>query len=95
MAAMGDRVAGKVALVTGAARGQGRADALRLAQEGADLIVVDVCAPLPSVAKAELPPKMVNALATAAAAIHLFRRSILSSGSLTHPGSVQTGPVCG
>jgi len=38
---MGDRVAGKVALVTGAARGQGRADALRLAQEGADLIVID------------------------------------------------------
>jgi SDR family mycofactocin-dependent oxidoreductase len=47
---MGDRVAGKVALVTGAARGQGRADAVRLAQEGADVIVVDVCAPLPSVA---------------------------------------------
>jgi SDR family mycofactocin-dependent oxidoreductase len=47
---VGDRVAGKVALVTGAARGQGRADALRLAEEGADVIVVDVCAPLPSVA---------------------------------------------
>ena len=46
---MGDRVAGKVALVTGAARGHGRADALRLAEEGADVIVVDVCAPLPSV----------------------------------------------
>ena len=43
------RVAGKVALVTGAARGQGRADAVRLAAEGADVIVVDVCAPLPSV----------------------------------------------
>jgi len=46
---MSGRVAGKVALVTGAARGQGRADAVRLAEEGADLIVVDVCAPLPSV----------------------------------------------
>jgi SDR family mycofactocin-dependent oxidoreductase len=46
---MSGRVAGKVALVTGAARGQGRADALRLAEEGADVIVVDVCAPLPSV----------------------------------------------
>jgi SDR family mycofactocin-dependent oxidoreductase len=46
---MSGRVAGKVALVTGAARGQGRADALRLAQEGADVILVDVCAPLPSV----------------------------------------------
>jgi SDR family mycofactocin-dependent oxidoreductase len=48
-AAMSGRVAGKVALLTGAARGQGRADALRLAQEGADVILVDVCAQLPSV----------------------------------------------
>jgi SDR family mycofactocin-dependent oxidoreductase len=47
---MSNRVAGKVALVTGAARGQGRADAQRLAEEGADIIAVDVCAPLPSVA---------------------------------------------
>lgn len=46
---MGDRVSGKVALVTGAARGQGRAHALRLASEGAAVIVVDVCAPLRSV----------------------------------------------
>jgi SDR family mycofactocin-dependent oxidoreductase len=46
---MTGRVAGKVALVTGAARGQGRADVVRLAGEGADIIAVDVCAPLPSV----------------------------------------------
>jgi SDR family mycofactocin-dependent oxidoreductase len=38
------RLAGKVAFVTGAARGQGRAHALRLAQEGADIIACDVCA---------------------------------------------------
>jgi SDR family mycofactocin-dependent oxidoreductase len=40
------RVAGKVALVTGAARGQGRSHAVRLAAEGADIIAVDVCAPV-------------------------------------------------
>ena len=37
------RVAGKVAFITGAARGQGRSHAVRLAQEGADIIAVDVC----------------------------------------------------
>ncbi|WP_292976013.1 mycofactocin-coupled SDR family oxidoreductase [Mycobacterium sp.] len=40
---MAGRVEGKVAFVTGAARGQGRAHAVRLAQEGADIIAVDVC----------------------------------------------------
>ncbi|MHB1517314.1 MAG: mycofactocin-coupled SDR family oxidoreductase [Acidimicrobiales bacterium] len=37
------RVAGTVALVTGAARGQGRSHALRLAIEGADIIAIDRC----------------------------------------------------
>ncbi|TVZ01039.1 NAD(P)-dependent oxidoreductase [Trebonia kvetii] len=54
---MGNRVAGKVALITGAARGQGRAHAVRLAEEGADVIVVDVCAPLPSVAYDSATPE--------------------------------------
>ena len=40
---MTGRVAGKVALVTGAARGQGRSHALHLAEEGADIIAVDIC----------------------------------------------------
>lgn len=34
---------GKVAFITGAARGQGRSHAMRLAQEGADIIAVDIC----------------------------------------------------
>jgi SDR family mycofactocin-dependent oxidoreductase len=37
------RVEGKVAFITGAARGQGRSHAIRLAEEGADIIAVDVC----------------------------------------------------
>ncbi|WP_028921810.1 mycofactocin-coupled SDR family oxidoreductase [Pseudonocardia acaciae] len=43
------RVEGKVALITGAARGQGRSHAVRLAEEGADIVAVDICADLPSV----------------------------------------------
>jgi SDR family mycofactocin-dependent oxidoreductase len=38
------RVQGKVAFVTGAGRGQGRSHAVRLAEEGADIIAVDRCA---------------------------------------------------
>jgi NAD(P)-dependent dehydrogenase (short-subunit alcohol dehydrogenase family) len=37
---MAGRVAGKVAFITGAARGQGRAHAVRLAEEGADIIAI-------------------------------------------------------
>src|ERR1700709_2202228 len=37
------RVAGKRVLITGAARGMGRSHAVRLAEEGADLILVDIC----------------------------------------------------
>lgn len=43
------RVEGKTALVTGAARGQGRHHAVRLAEEGADVILVDICADIPDV----------------------------------------------
>jgi SDR family mycofactocin-dependent oxidoreductase len=45
---MPGRVAGKVAFITGAARGQGRSHAVRLAQEGADIIAVDLCAQIDS-----------------------------------------------
>lgn len=43
------RFDGKVAFVTGAARGQGRSHAMRLASEGADIIAVDICAPIATV----------------------------------------------
>jgi SDR family mycofactocin-dependent oxidoreductase len=47
---MSGRVEGKVAFITGAARGQGRSHAIRLAQEGADIVAVDLCGPVASVA---------------------------------------------
>ena len=46
---MAGRLEGKVALISGAARGQGRSHAVRLAQEGADIIAFDVCRQLPTV----------------------------------------------
>src|SRR5271169_1190129 len=44
------RVEGKVALITGAARGQGRSHAVRLAEEGANIIAFDICEDVPSIA---------------------------------------------
>ena len=46
---MPGRVEGKVAFITGAARGQGRSHAIRLAQEGADILAVDLAAQVGSV----------------------------------------------
>jgi (+)-trans-carveol dehydrogenase len=56
---MAGRVAGKVAFITGAARGQGRAHAIRLAEEGADIIAIDICrdygdVPYPLASEADL-----------------------------------------
>lgn len=49
---MTGRLEGKIALITGAARGQGRNHAIRMAEEGADIIVLDLCDELPNVAYA-------------------------------------------
>jgi len=51
------RVQGKVAFITGAARGQGRSHAVRLAEEGADIIAVDICRDVESVKYAMATPE--------------------------------------
>jgi SDR family mycofactocin-dependent oxidoreductase len=70
------RVAGKVALVTGAARGQGRSHAVRLAQEGADIIAVDICENIGSVGYALASP---DDLARTVKAVEALDRRIVAS----------------
>ncbi|MFE9096772.1 mycofactocin-coupled SDR family oxidoreductase [Streptomyces sp. NPDC007264] len=45
---MSGSLEGRVAFITGVARGQGRAHAVRLAREGADIIGIDICEDIPS-----------------------------------------------
>ena len=73
---MGGRVAGKVAFITGAARGQGRSHAVRLAQEGADIIAVDICQPVSS--NTEIPPATSDDLAETAGLIKGLNRRVVT-----------------
>jgi len=68
------RIDGKVALITGAARGQGRSHAIRLAAEGADIIAVDACADYASVPYAMATP--ADLAETADAVRNLGRRIV-------------------
>jgi SDR family mycofactocin-dependent oxidoreductase len=70
------RVAGKVAFITGAARGQGRSHAIRLAQEGADIIAVDVCADVETV---PYPGASEEDLAVTVKAVEALDRRIVAS----------------
>lgn len=54
---MSGRVQGKVAFITGAARGQGRSHAIRLAEEGAGIIAAGLAGPVPSVSAYPRPPR--------------------------------------
>jgi (+)-trans-carveol dehydrogenase len=70
------RLAGKVAFITGAARGQGRSHAVRLAEEGADIIAVDVCRSIPT---APGPGPGPQDLADTVAAVQSLGRRILAA----------------
>jgi NAD(P)-dependent dehydrogenase (short-subunit alcohol dehydrogenase family) len=58
------RAAGKVAFVTGAARGQGRSHAARLAEEGADIIAVDLCRDIETIGYRMAQPEDLDAIAS-------------------------------
>jgi SDR family mycofactocin-dependent oxidoreductase len=66
--AASNRLDGKVALVTGAARGQGRAEAQLLSAEGADVIGIDICAPMPTISYATATPEDLEETAAIVAA---------------------------
>jgi (+)-trans-carveol dehydrogenase len=70
------RVAGKVAFITGAARGQGRSHAVRLAQEGADVIAIDVCRPIENMTA---PPATSEDLAETAELIKALDRRVVTA----------------
>jgi len=73
---MAGRVEGKVAFITGAARGQGRAHAVRLAQEGADIIAVDICGPIEEFLN---PPSTPEDLAKTADLVRGHNRRIVTA----------------
>jgi SDR family mycofactocin-dependent oxidoreductase len=73
---MPGRVAGKVAFITGAARSQGRSHAIRLAQEGADIIAIDIAAPVKSVTG--YPPATEEDLAETVKEVEALDRRIIA-----------------
>ena len=74
---MAGRVEGKVAFVTGAARGQGRSHAVRLAEEGADIIAIDVCKPISS--SSVIPPSTSDDLAETADLVKAQNRRVVTA----------------
>ncbi len=74
---MTGRVEGKVAFITGAARGQGRSHAVRLAEEGADIIAVDVCGPISE--DSRIAPSTPDDLAETADLIKGLNRRVVTA----------------
>jgi SDR family mycofactocin-dependent oxidoreductase len=69
------RVEGKTAFITGAARGQGRSHAIRLAEEGADIIAIDICDQIESV---PFPMSRPEDLAETVALVEALDRRIVA-----------------
>jgi SDR family mycofactocin-dependent oxidoreductase len=91
---------GKVAFITGAARGQGRSHAVRLAREGADIIAVDICAQIESVpyemstpADLDQTVKEVEAEGRRIVARPADVRDVSALGRAFEEGTAELGPV--
>jgi (+)-trans-carveol dehydrogenase len=74
---MTGRVDGKVAFITGAARGQGRSHAVRLAQEGADIIAIDICKPISR--SSQIAPSTPDDLAETADLVKAQNRRVVTA----------------
>ncbi|WP_431233112.1 mycofactocin-coupled SDR family oxidoreductase [Mycolicibacterium psychrotolerans] len=74
---MAGRVEGKVAFITGAARGQGRSHAVRLAEEGADIIAIDVCKRISS--NEDIPAPTPDDLAETADLVKNLNRRVVTA----------------
>jgi SDR family mycofactocin-dependent oxidoreductase len=93
-------LAGKVAFVTGAARGQGRSHAIRLASAGADIIAGDICRQIDSVAYPMSTPadldvtvKEVEALGCRIYAAQVDVRDEAQVAELVASGTNEIGPI--
>ena len=94
------KLEGKVAFITGAARGQGRSHAIRLAQEGADIIAVDICQQIATVGYPMSTPddlaetaKQVEALDRRIYAAQADVRDLAALKQAFDAGTAELGPV--
>ena len=94
------KLEGKVAFITGAARGQGRSHAIRLAQEGADIIAVDICQQIATVGYPMSTPddlaetaKLVEALDRRIYTAQADVRDLAALKQAFDAGTAELGPV--
>src|SRR3954452_22811666 len=81
---------GKVAVITGAARGQGRAHAIRFAEEGADIIALDICRDVETVPYKGASPEDLE---ETVAAVERLDRRIVASQTDVRDGAAVTEAV--